>query len=315
MNIKPTVAYHIDKLELIFEVPDDFYIPEFISVYIEPETKYEVSLTDEVKLWNVNPVICLSTSLVFIFQQGMPMEGKFRKKNPPIEVYIENMGEKHLLGVLKTHLEGATRLEIDNEFLYRGPVKYLKLLEERLRLKLYRISKLDVCADANQNLPRKLNDYLHSSHCVVTRPGSKKSSWQTDRGNMILGKKVSKNIKILTKREYFEPTYIYELNGGTTKVIKLVGYDKQKEIEENRSKKKYIMETLPWDGSIYRLELRFQSQYLTSQEGKAWTLRFIFENLHNKEFLKEFFVTYIDKFYNLKINDRKVKISELLRLN
>lgn len=314
MNVKPLIAYNVDKLHLVFSVNEDFQFPDSIEVIKIPKA-VPVNPLEKIQLWNVNPVIPLY--IVFIFKEGMPMEGAFRKKNPPIDLFCEFAGSCYYIGKLSTHLHGAIRLEVDNEFLYTNLFRYLYLLEESLNIQLERISNFDICADANQNLPRKLNDTLHSSNCIVTRPGSKKTSWMTQKGNMKLGKKISKNIKVLTQREYDQPTYLYDLNGGTSKVIRLIGYNKKREIEETRSNKKYIMEALPFKGNIYRLELRFQSQYLTTQDRdsqKGKSLRYIFEHLYESEFLKEFFITHINRFYNLKIKNQKIKISELLCL-
>ena len=314
MNVKPIIAYNVDKLDLVFSITEDFQFPDTIEVMKIPEVSEDIPL-EEIQLWNVNPII--PVYIVFIFKTGMPMEGKFTKKNPPVELYCDIAGNSYYIGKFHTHLQDGLKLEVDNEFLYSPYLKYLSLLENNLNITLSRISNFDVCADSNQNLPRKLNDTLHSSNCMVTRPGSKISSWKTEKGNMKLGYKISKNIKILTTTEYNDPTFIYDLNGSTSKKIRLVGYNKKKEIEETRSKKKYIMESLPFTGSIYRFELRFQSQYLTAQSKdskKGWSLRYIFEHLHDEIFLKEFFITHINRFYNLKIKNQKVKISELLRL-
>lgn len=315
MKHKLDVTYHLDKLELVFKTPLDYELPECIEVF--HRRKVDSTPLSEIQIWNVNAIIPIYTVFICNFSRGL--EGNFQMKNPPKNLYCTHGGKKHFIGEIQTYMKGAIKLKVANEFLYTNLLWYLREFEDAFNIELHRISKLDVCCDANQNLPRKLNDTLHSSKCSVCRAGRKRQDLYTEKGNFKLGKRISTNLKILTEREYLEPTFCFEIYPGTTQVTKLVGYNKTKEIEEVSSEKKYILECGPIEENetLYRLEVRLVSQYLTTQARKegGWSLRFIFENLCSESFLKEIFIKNLNRFYNLKIEGKAKKISKLLRLD
>lgn len=131
--LKPPIAYNVDKLDLVFSISEDFQFPDNVEVIKKPKA-ISVNPMEKIQLWNVSPVIPIY--IVFIFKEGIPMEGTFKKKNPPIDLFCEFAGNCYYIGKLSTHLQGALRLEVDNEFLYTNLWKYLPLLEESLNIKL-----------------------------------------------------------------------------------------------------------------------------------------------------------------------------------
>lgn len=314
MQSKLCVEYNVDKLELTFEIPYNFQFPEKREVFIN--NVQNDSISKKIELWNCNPN--LPSSLVFMCLTDINHNGKYQVKSPSLKLYCLYLGQNHYIGLIKTHMIGAVRLCVDNRFLYSGLLYLLYELEKAFGIEFKKVSSLDICCDSNQNLPKKLNDTLHSSRCEVYRLGRRKDQLPlTTAGNLILGTKVAKNIKVLQNYERAAPSYVFTLTNAGSKVpMKLRGYNKSSEIRE-KSKKDYIEEALPFYGNIHRLEIAVISYDLTlqSKNKKGYSHRFIYEHLTDKAFLKSFFIQFINRFYQLKIEGKKTSISKLLRLD
>lgn len=314
MNSKLITLYNVDKLDLVFETTDWFSFPL---------TEYEVILNhmtnsqsnDEFKnLWEIdaNPP---SISEIFILRRNIKNHGKYLFKNPNYDVYCYMESEK-LIGELLLHIESAVILKVDNRFLYSNQLNLIYDFESAFNLLLCRIKNLDICCDSNQNLPKKLDHFLHLKDVTVTRPGRKDKLALTDKGNLKLGHKVVPNLKTITEYERSEASYFYELtNSGGKKSMKLRGYNKSKEIKE-KSKKEYILDELGFESNAYRFEISVSSFDLTKQSKNksGWSHKEIYLNLANKEFLKKIFIQYINRFFKLKYKNQSLTVSQYLHL-
>lgn len=336
MNSKLEVNYHVDKLDLVYETTDWFKTPFFESVYVNffvgPQPVAEnhkfqslwnvnariVPMLDTFiqNLWNVNPIV-IPLPKVFILENDTRRRGKYHLRTPNYEVWCYEDNKDYKVGTLMCHLEDAVILNVDNKCFYSSNLKVIYDFEKAFKLTFERIKNFDVCCDANQNLPKKLDDTMHLKNCEVTRPGQRKDKIPlTDKGNQVLGTKVLKNLKTLTEYERTMPSFYYELkNSGSKKPMILRGYNKREEIEK-KSHKNYIQEANGFEGDFYRLEVSVTSYDLTKQSKNktGWSHKEIYRNLHEKEFLKEFFISFLNRFYRLKIDGQPIKISKLLRL-
>lgn len=294
MRTKFQVKYNIDKLSLVYEIPPTFWTAIANAGQL---TEY---------------ILGSAPHTVFIFTR------KFSRVQRVVQAYtlsVMNGAEQVVIGEFRNDIEDAITLDIDNRFLYSGRLHLLYQFEQDYGLTFTSIKYIDVCCDSNQNLPRKLNSVMHSPNCDVSRRAGKKEI--TRKGNQRLGVKLTDNIKTLKKTERPPVSYYFYLTpSGCRRPISLKAYDKAYEIEQE-SHKTYISEALQFDGGIYRLEV---SSYwcelsIQSHRKNGWSHHHIYWHLSDKSFLKEFFIRYINRFYNLKINGKKMKLSEFLRLD
>lgn len=294
MNAKPIVKYNIDKLSLIYEVS-----PSLLQTLETGTDVYEYVTT--------------TTSTVFIFTPKISLT-QHKIKNYEMSMCY---GTEHIkVGNIACAYEDAIRLDVDNRFLYTGKLSVLYDFEVHYSLSIRAVEKLDVCCDANQNLPRKLNKMMHSKSCEVTRRCAKKDL--TKKGNQRLGVKIMDNIKTITGREYPNISYNFSMTpSGCKRPIALRTYNKTFEIE-NESNKYYILDSLGFEANnVYRMEVSTYWRELSVQAKRknGWSHEYIYRNLANKEFLREFFIRYINRFSTLVINERRVKISDFLCLS
>lgn len=162
MKKKLQVEYNIDKLILVYEIPDGF-----LSTINEQNYLAEI----------------LTTSDIFIFTR------RYYKVKYTIDRYIlgwQCAGSPVIeIGEFRNDIEGCITLTVNNEFLYSGKLHLLYRFEELYGLSFRKFVNLDVCCDANCDLPRKLNTILHNPDCIVSRRGSKIPT--TEKGNQCLG--------------------------------------------------------------------------------------------------------------------------------
>lgn len=290
MQSQLLMTYHIDKLTLIYKVPTNFNcgINTEYDMFVQP-------------------------SMVFI---SRPVYSKLPYIVRYYELYYQDGNKDFLIGKFKRDLEDAITLEIDNRFLYTGRLDLLYAFETQFGLELFKIKQLDLCCDSNQNLPRKLNDAMHRSDCTVTRKGRFKV---TDKGNQILGAKVSNNVKRLPGKDRERPSTSYYMEvhpSGSKQALKLRCYNKTEEIE-TKSQKHYIEDSCSFSGTIFRLEVSLSCQVISRQmKNKTgnWTHQEIYRNLTNIDFLKELFKFHLNRIATLTIKNKRFSISEFLRL-
>lgn len=205
-------------------------------------------------------------------------------------------------------------MTVNNKFLYSGLLYLLNRFEERYGLTFQKIYNLDVCCDANCNLPRKLNSKLHDSGCIISRRGTKMPT--TEKGNQYLGCRITDNIKNTTGcKECSTPSYYFELRTtGCRRSILLRCYNKSKEVARKHSKQ-YILDQYDFS-PVYRLEVSIVCGELTNlaKRKDGWSQRYIYDHLSDKDFLKEIFIRYLNRFATLTIEGRRRKISEVLCL-
>ena len=327
MKKKLQVDYHFDRLELVFEIPQEFDF--LMSSCAEPQVINNelrncvirsfvpeiLSSKDISELWNVNAEIP-RLPLLFILAEEIKNQGRYAYRYPNLNIYVlEDFDSPELIGTVYRYLEGAVTVCCENRLLYSGHIGWLRDFESAFNLKFWRVKAADIACDATNNLPRKLNDTLHQRNCQISRKGRNKEQY-TAHGNIEVGGQYSKNLKILTKKERPDPTYVYSLHySGNKSPIKMRGYNKTAEIEE-RSHKHYIAHTLGFPDKIYRLEVTLNSYFITKQSGckNPISHQNIFNNLDNREFLRSIFLVVLNKFFSLKIDGKKRKISEILRL-
>lgn len=294
MNTKPIVEYNIDKLSLIYEAS-----PSFFQALESGTDVYEY--------------ITHTASTVFIF---IPQIYASHHKIKNYELTMCYGAEHIKVGNIACAYEDAIRLDIDNRFLYSGWLSALYDFEAYYSLSIRAVDKLDVCCDANQNLPRKLNEMMHSKSCEVSRRGARKD--MTDKGNQRLGVKIMDNIKSIARREQPQVSYNFNLTpSGCKKPITLRTYNKTLEIE-NVSKKHYILDSLGFEAkTVYRLEVSTYWRDLSIQAKRknGWSHEFIYRNLTNKDFLRDFFIRYINRFSTLTIDGKRISISDFLCLS
>ena len=328
MKKKLQVDYHFDRLELVFEIPQEFDF--LISKCAEPQVINDElrncvirsfvpeipSSKDVSELWNVNAEIP-RLPFLFILAEEIKNQGRYAYRFPNLNIYVmQDSDTTELIGTVYRYLEGAITVSSENWLLYSGHVGWLHDFESAFNLKFWRIKAADIACDATNNLPRKLNDTLHQRNCQISRKGRNKEQF-TAHGNIEIGGQYSKNLKLLTKKERQDPTYDYSLHySGNKKPIKLRAYNKTREIEE-KSKKYYIATALGFpDQKIYRLEVSLNSYFITKQSDRKNPISHqnIFENLDSRELLRSIFLVILNKFFSLKIDGKKRKVSEILRL-
>lgn len=292
MNSKLQVNYSIDKLILVYSVPNCF-----MSLINNDD-----SLTDSY----------FGRTNVFIFTR------KYCKRKYVVPRYVVEYrvseNETIKIGEFKPDIEQSITFEVDNALFYLGRLYLLYELEESFNLKFESILQFDVACDSNHNLPRKLNNMMHRSDCTVSRRGTKLPV--TENGNQVIGTKVLKNIKVLTKREKNVPSYYFQIKySGSRRPIIYRGYNKSKEISE-KSHKNYIIESCCISGTIYRFEVAINGYDIKRQSKRknGYSIEYIYRHLEDKMFLKDIFVQYINRIATLNINGRSYRISEILRL-
>lgn len=290
INLKLKSMYNIDKLSLIYEIPTGFM--ERVSM----ETRRLDFMTS--------------------FDPHFVLDEQYstRKRTTPFyRVSYRSDEGMFFIGQFRNDTVGSITLDVDNEFLYSGHLDVLYQFERVYGLTFTHIRLFDVCCDSNQNLPRKLNEILRSKEYEVCRRGSGKRL--TNKNNQKLGKKTSENIKILSTIERPPVTYYFYLRPSKCyKTIVLRCYNKSEEIEN--SKKEYILDSLGFTGSVYRLEVSTFCYELTlqSKNKTGWSHQYIYEHLTDKDFLKGFFIKYINRFFTLKSNGISYSLSDVLRL-
>ncbi len=292
MNSVLKVNYHIDKLNLIYKTPGDFLN------YINSDYFLSQSFFNETN--------------VFIFNQKV-----YATKYVVPRYLMEYRISEHFvikLGEFKQDIKDAITLEVDNRFLYSDRFELLYKFEELFGLELLKIAQIDVACDSNHNLPRKLNDVMHKSNCTITRKGTKLPL--TEKGNQIIGTRVSQNIKTLANMERPNHSFYYSLRtSGSRTPVRYRAYNKGLEIKE-KSHKDYIKEKNGFGDSIYRIEVSVKSYELKmlSRKKSGYTLEYIYQNLNNSDLLREFFIQYLNRIGTLTIDGKRIKISEILRL-
>lgn len=293
MNSVLRMNYHVDKLVLSYKIPENFM--SHVESY-DPFTQSFLSMDSNVFIF---------TRKIFATRYVIPIYMLEYRIAPT---------ESVLIGEFKPDIELGITLTIDNKLLYSDHLSLIYKFEESFGLELIKIVQIDVACDSNHNLPRKLNEIMHQSNCTITRRGVKLPL--TDKGNQILGTKVSRNVKVLTSKERPIHSYYFELRtSGSRRPLLLRAYDKAREISE-KSHKDYVKEKNGFGDHIYRLEVSAHSYDLKKQSKNksGFTIEHIYRNLCNLDFLKEFFISFINRFATLNINNRRYKISEILRL-
>lgn len=287
------INYHVDKLVLCYKIPESF-IPHVESY--DPFAQSFLSMDSNVFIF---------TRKIFATKYVIPIYMLEYRVTPT---------ESILIGEFKPDIEQGITLTIDNRLLYSDYLSLIYKFEESFGLELIKIVQIDVACDANQNLPRKLNETMHKTNCNITRRGTKLPT--TDKGNQILGTKVSQNIKAITCKERPNQSFYFELHtSGSRRPILYRAYDKGREIAE-RSHKDYITEKNAFGDSIYRFEVSVNSYELKKQSRNksGFTVEDIYHNICNPDFLKQFFIRYINRLGTLTIDNRRFRISEILRL-
>lgn len=294
MKTKLNVIYNVDKLSIIYEAPVSF----FNNIAREnPLSDYIYGAT---------------TSTVFISTQKY---SRIQRTVPSYTLSYMSSAESIVIGEFRNDIQDSITLDVDNRFLYSGQLHKLYEFEQTYSLSFSYIKYLDVCCDANQNLPRKLNTIMHSLECEVSRRGGKKEI--TAKGNQRLGVKISDNLKELTGIERPPVSYYYYLKpSGCRRPVTLRCYDKKHEIEQI-SYKTYISDSLGYSESIHRMEVATYWCELTQQAKckRGWSHKYIYDHITAKTFLRDFFIRYINRFYTLKIKGRKTPVSKFLCLD
>lgn len=293
MNKKKKVKYHIDKLVLVYRIPEHF-MTEVIGCGITTE------------------FLMTPTSNVFIFSQ------KYLSVNYTCPIFIleyrDEKGETIKIAEFRNDIQHGITLTVDNRLFYSGNLNILYDFEAAYNLTLEKIVQIDVACDSNINLGSKLNDTIHRSDCTVKRPGTKLPT--TERGNQIVGTKVIPNIKVVDERERPKVSFYYELRtSGSRRAIKYRGYNKSQEISA-KSHKTYIEEANGYEDVIHRFEVSIFGGDLRRRSKKDPSLSFenVYRHLEDKSFLQELFIKYVNRIANLWIGKRRYRISEILRL-
>lgn len=296
MNKKLKVNYHIDKLVLVYQIPDDF-MSQVIDAVNTPE------------------FLMPAVSNVFIFSQKYTAV----KYTNPIYILEYRYGMEYTIKIaeFRNDIHQAITMTVDNELFYSGNLKLLYDFEYSYDLILDRISQIDVACDSNVNLPKKLNDFIHRSDCTVKRIGTKMPT--TEKGNQIVGTKIMPNIKRIKDRETPKASYYYALNAsGNRRAIIFRGYNKTKEIKA-KSHKTYIEDANGFgvDDVIHRFEVSIIGGDLKRLSKRNQELSFenVYRHLDDTDFLKQLFIIYINRIANLWIGKRRYSVSEVLRLD
>lgn len=292
MRKKLQVNYNIDKLILRFEIPEGFL----------------TAINKQNHLAEI-----LNPSDIFIFTR------RYNKDKYLVDRYIlgwQSIGGPVIeIGEFCNDTERGITLTVHNKFLYSGKLYLLHRFEELYGLTFRKFIGLEVCCDSNCDLPRKLNKTLHSQDCVVSRRGSKIPT--TDKGNQYLGCRITDNIKSTAdNREYSTPSFYFQLKTtGCRRPTLLRCYNKSKEVARRKAKQ-YILDQYDFS-PVHRLEVSIGCSELTnlSKSKSGWSQQYIYEHLSDKDFLKEIFLKYLDRFATLTINGIKRKISEVLCLD
>lgn len=288
MNSKLEVNYHIDKLSILYSST--------------------IPLSDIVE--NNDPIFSLTPD-IFIFTKT------YSSRPKTVQIYDVSFTtgfSSIVIGKLKNDYKDSITLDVDNRLLYSNQLNLVYRFESEFGLKFCNICLFDVCCDSNQNLPKKLNRILHDKRYDVSRRGGKKIL--TEKGNQVLGTKVMSDIKMITSVERPDVSYYYTLKpSACQKPIILRGYDKTKEID-NKSHKNYIQEANDNLNVIYRLEVSTFWYEITrqSKNKSSWSHQYIYEHLTDKDFLKSFFIKYLNRFSYLTYQGKKIQLSEYLRL-
>lgn len=306
------VQYNLDKLTIYYESTEQGLTlrEQTLIAYLDfTPSKYE----NQYGLLDIWPKI--PSLKTFIIKEFQTWQGKFRLINPIYTLVCEVNGEEIIIGKLKTHLSGAMVLEVANEFLYTGNLNLLQDFEKTFSLTFHSIREIDICCDANIDLPRKLKTKLQNKDTYVTRRGSKRNFY-TRKKNIRLGMKRNDIIKIITEKEISEPSLYFNFkpSGGNKQEIELIGYNKSEEIEI--SKKDYIIEQLSFEGTVHRLEIALKSSHL-----KYFYKKFditpldIYHELPNNEFLRFIFIENLNRFFIIRVKGIKTTLSEILCLD
>lgn len=116
-------------------------------------------------------------------------------------------GAEGVVSEFRNDIQNSITLNVDNRFMYSGQLHKLYEFEQTHSLSFSYIKNFDVCCDANQNLPRKLNTIMHSPECEVSHRGGRKKL--TSKGNQRLGTRLSDNLKTLTTSERPSVSYYF----------------------------------------------------------------------------------------------------------
>lgn len=293
MNKKLKINYHIDKLILVYQIPENF-MEHVISFTSTPDLML-------VPYYNV-----------FIFNK------KYISVNYTCPIYIleyrDDKGDNIKIAEFRNDIHNAITFTVDNKIFYSGNLNLVYKFEALYNLNLEKIIQVDIACDSNINLANKLNGTLHRPDCIIKRPGTKLPV--SEKGNQIVGTKVIPNIIMTKMRERPKASFYYQLKtSGNRRPIVYRGYDKTEEIS-NKSHKTYIEDANGFDDVIYRFEVSIIGRDLKLRAKKDQSLSFenVYRHLIDKEFIRELFIKYINRIANLWIGKRKYRISEILRL-
>lgn len=287
------VNYHIDKLVIVYQIPEDF-----MSRVVSSISTLDFLITH--------------TSNIFIFSQKY-MSVKYTN---PIYILEYNNGKENIkIAEFRNDIQQAITVTVDNKLFYSGNFNLLYDFENIYNLTLEKIVQVDVACDCNLNLPRRLNDFIHRPDCVVKRMGTKLPV--TEKGNQIVGTKVMPNIKITNEKERPKASFYYQLKStGTRRPIIFRGYNKTQEIKD-KSHKTYVEKANGFDDVIYRFEVSIIGRDLKRHAKKChgYSVEDVYRHLDDEVFLKELFITYVNRIGNLWIGKIRYSISEVLRLD
>lgn len=293
MNKKKKVNYHIDKLILVYKIPEDFMAHVMNSV---ESPDFMMPSFPKVFIFSRKYISINYTCPIFILE------------------YRDTNGNIVKIAEFRNDIVNAITLTVDNKLFYCGNLNLLYEFEAMYNLELHKIIQLDIACDSNINLPKKLNDFMHRPDCTIKRMGTKLPA--TEKGNQILGTKVLPNIKTINDREVAKPSFYFQLwTSGNRRPLIYRGYNKTREIFE-KSHKTYIEEANGFDDVIYRFEVSILGGDLKRRSKKDPNLTFenVYRHLEDKVFLKELFIKYINRIANLWIDNRRYRISEILHL-
>ncbi len=173
-------------------------------------------------------------------------------------------------------------LSVDNQLLY-GDLTILHEFEKDMELKFYRISKLDICLDSSVNLVKKFYRLLKDVNVgLVINNKVVKDRTQVISAIIHYSKGSLKNFRKV-------PSFSIQGNDYEMK-----GYDKANEIAST-SHKEYIRDATGLGKHIYRMEVSFQNFKTLNSHLRTIGMKTddIYDNLANKELLKDVFSTAI----------------------
>ena len=276
------IMFNIDSLEITYELNDN--IKTFFNSIDKSKQFYDIEIIRTNKFENYK----------YTFDILVP---EYENNNIIMKKYATIYFGSYCK--FRQHLY----LKIENEQLYKGNLIILDYIEEIFELNVINDSYIELAVDVDYDIVSKFYRLLKNKNYTLKILRNLYNDMNEEITDILHISKGTRNNPYKFKSFYIE---------NKEKGLKLVCYDKSKEILDNNNEKHYIKELYGFD-NIYRLEIRVHHKMLkdTLNTMKISDL-YLHNNLLNKDFLFDIYINLMNRLIKIIYKNNEYNLLSIL---